>query len=223
MGSLAMAYAAIVQNWIYNAGPCFKTPLKCAAGKLPGGKIEHNHVHVAYQTPAYFFIAMSEIFASITGLEYGKPITPPSHFSDILSYSNDYSFIAYTKAPPSMKSFIMSMFLLTNAGGALLGMAISPVAKDPNLVWLYTGLACGSVVAAAVFWVLFNHYNATEDSMNELDAGGERPILMDGMDGIGSQPRLPLVNKVSNFDIRALIGGGEAGERGEGNGSGRGV
>lgn len=108
-----------------------------------------------------------------------------------------------------MKSFIMSMFLLTNAGGALLGLAISPVAKDPNLVWLYTGLAAGSVVAAAVFWVLFNHYNATEDSMNELDAAGDRPISMDGM--ASSQPRLPLVNKVSNFDIRALMKTGERG------------
>jgi hypothetical protein len=106
-----------------------------------------------------------------------------------------------------MKSFIMSMFLLTNAGGALLGMAISPVAKDPNLVWLYTGLAGASVVAAVVFWSLFNHYNATEDSMNELDAHGERPIPMDGMPQ--PRPQLPLVNKVSNFDMRALMKSGE--------------
>ena len=110
-----------------------------------------------------------------------------------------------------MKSFIMSMFLLTNAGGALLGMAISPVAKDPNLVWLYTGLAGGSVIAAVVFWTLFNHYNASEDSMNELDAHGDRPIPMDGV------PRLPLVNKVSNFDMRALMKSGERDERDERN------
>lgn len=100
------------------------------------------------------------------------------------------------------------MFLLTNAGGALLGMAISPVAKDPNLVWLYTGLAGGSAVAAVVFWALFNHYNAIEDLMNELDSQGDRPIPMNGMPQ--SQPQLPLVNKVSNFDIRALMKSGEA-------------
>jgi hypothetical protein len=109
-----------------------------------------------------------------------------------------------------MKSFIMSMFLLTNAGGALLGMAISPVAKDPNLVWLYTGLAGGSVAAAVAFWTLFNHYNAIEDSLNELDAHGDRPIPMNGM------PQLPLVTKVSNFDMRALMKSGETdGRNGE--------
>jgi hypothetical protein len=108
-----------------------------------------------------------------------------------------------------MKSFIMSMFLLTNAGGALLGMAISPVAKDPNLVWLYTGLAGGSVVTAVVFWTLFNHYNATEDSMNELDAHGDRAIPLNDV------PQLPLVNKVSHFDMRALMKSGETDERNE--------
>jgi len=71
MGSIAMAYAAVVQNLIYSAPPCFYHPLKCAAGKMADGKLVHNQVHVAVQTPAYFFIAMSEIFASITGLEYG--------------------------------------------------------------------------------------------------------------------------------------------------------
>lgn len=226
MGSLAMTYAAILQNQIYNAGPCFKTPLKCAAGKQPGGKVEHNNVHVAYQTPAYFFIAISEIFASITGLEYGKPLSFFSRFRDM---SNEQKHTAYTKAPQSMKSFIMSLFLLTNAGGALLGMAISPIAKDPNLIWLYTGLAGGSIVAAAVFWILFNHYNDTEDSMNEMDeldvVGDDGLILMEGMVGSHShsQPRLPPVNKVSNFDIRALMrsDGGEAGQRLERGESGR--
>jgi POT family proton-dependent oligopeptide transporter len=73
MGSVAMAYAAVVQNLIYSAPPCFNRPLKCDAGKIGDGKYEHNRVHVAVQSPAYFFIALSEIFASITGLEYGNP------------------------------------------------------------------------------------------------------------------------------------------------------
>ena len=113
--SLAMAYAAIVQHLIYAAPPCYNAPLACdAAG--PDGDIP-NKIHVAVQTPAYLFIGFSEIFASITGLEY-----------------------AFTKAPPSMKSFVMSMFLLTNAFGSALGIALSPTAVDPKLLWMYSKL-----------------------------------------------------------------------------------
>ncbi|KAI9675580.1 MAG: peptide transporter ptr2 [Caeruleum heppii] len=148
LGSLAMGYAAIVQELIYTSPPCYRFPSSktCAAGG--------NQVHVAVQTPAYLLIGISEIFASITGLEY-----------------------AFTKAPPSMKSFVMSMFLLTTAFGSMLGIALSPTAKDPRLVWLYTGLAVSAMVAAAAFWLLYNRYNATEDEMNELEA--RRPAQLE--------------------------------------------
>lgn len=109
--ALAMAYAAIVQHLIYAAGPCYKAPLACPAAH----DTEPNHVHVAVQTPAYFLIALSEIFASITGLEY-----------------------AFTKAPPSMKAFVMSIFLLQTAFGSAFGIALAPTAKDPKLVWMYS-------------------------------------------------------------------------------------
>lgn len=49
------------------------------------------------QIPAYVLIALSEIFASITGLEY-----------------------AYNKAPTRLKSLVMSIFLLMSAFGSLL-------------------------------------------------------------------------------------------------------
>ncbi|ODV61997.1 Ptr2p [Ascoidea rubescens DSM 1968] len=143
MGSVAMAYAAIVQKLIYNAGPCYEHPLECAAsddGNIP------NHIHVAVQSPAYFFIAMSEIFASITGLEY-----------------------AYTKAPPQMKSFVMSLFLLTSAGGSALGIALSPTAEDPKLVWTYTGLCVACFITGIMFYFCFRKLNDMEEDLNRLD------------------------------------------------------
>jgi POT family proton-dependent oligopeptide transporter len=156
--AMAMAYAAIVQHLIYNAPPCYKTPSDPSCDPQGLG----NHVHVAVQTPAYLLIGLSEIFASITGLEY-----------------------AFTKAPPSMKSFVMSMFLFTSAFGAILGIAVSPTAKDPKLVWMYTGLSITAIIAAVLFWLFFNKYNATEEQMNALDKDSIQAVP------VGEVHRLP--------------------------------
>ncbi|KAI5841498.1 MFS peptide transporter, partial [Morchella snyderi] len=143
LASLSMAYAAIVQHIIYTSPPCYTTPL--APCTVP------NKVHVAVQTPGYLFIGLSEIFASITGLEY-----------------------AYTKAPPAMKSFVMSMFLLTSALGSAIGIALSPTAEDPKLVWVYTGLSVATAVAGALFWVCFRGLNGKEEGMNALEGVAEK-------------------------------------------------
>ena len=116
---LSMVFAAIVQHEIYIRAPGFNMPTENGP----------NNIHVAVQTPGYLLIALGEIFASITGLEY-----------------------AFTKAPASMKSFIMSMFLFTNAFGSILGIGVSAVAEDPKFVWFYTGLAVADIIATAVFW-----------------------------------------------------------------------
>jgi len=105
-----------------------------------------------------------------------------------------------------MKSFIMSMFLLTNAFGAALGAAISPAAKDPNLTWMYTGLAVGSFIAGLIFWVLYSRYNATEDSMNDLERHGDKRLPL--------VPTLPLTYKVSRFDLNSLVKAGEGNANG---------
>ena len=97
--------------------------------------------------PSYVLIAFSEIFASITGLEY-----------------------AYTKAPPSMKSFVMSMYLLTTAFGSALSIALSSVSVDPKLVWMYTGIAISAFIAGLVFWFLFRKYNQQEDTMDAMES-----------------------------------------------------
>lgn len=73
------------------------------------------------------------------------------------------------KAPASMKSFIMSLFLLTSAFGSALGIALSPTAVDPKLLWMYVGLCVACFLAGVIFWLLYSKYNDTEEEMNELE------------------------------------------------------
>lgn len=148
----AMAYAAGVQKLIYETGPCYDAPAACPAALQADGSYAPNNVHVAIQAPAYLLIGLSEIMASITGLEY-----------------------AYTKSPAQMKSFIMSLFLLTSAFGSALAIALSPTAVDPKLLWMYTGLAVACFVAGVIFWLLYSRYNTMEESMNQLEKFIEKP------------------------------------------------
>lgn len=141
-GTAAMLYAAVLQYFVYQAGPCYDMPKACA----PEFRTVPNHIHIALQTPAYVLIALSEIFANITGLEY-----------------------AYTKAPLSMKSFITSLYLLTNAFGSAIGIALSPTAENPKYVWTYSGLAISCFIAGCLFWLIFQHYNKKEEDLNQLE------------------------------------------------------
>lgn len=160
LAAAAMAYAAGVQKLIYQSGPCYSQPKACPAALRPDGSYAPNDVHVAIQTPAYLLIALSEIFMNITGIEY-----------------------AYTKAPASMKSFITSLFLLTSAFGSALAMALSPLAVDPKLLWMYVGLAAASFTTGVVFWLLYHRYNATEESMNDLSRTVEALGMVDDNKG----------------------------------------
>jgi POT family proton-dependent oligopeptide transporter len=145
IASLAMAYAAIVQSQIYKTGPCFGHPL-CDASIDENGVAQGNNIHIAIQAPAYMLIGISEIFASATGYEY-----------------------AYTKAPPRMKSFVQSLFLLTNAFGSAIGEAFVPAAFDPAIEWMYVGLCVGAFLCGCLIWVLFHKLNETEESMNYIE------------------------------------------------------
>jgi POT family proton-dependent oligopeptide transporter len=144
VASLAMFYAAFIQHRIYASPPCFASPL-CPASQV-NGVATGNNVHILLQTPAYILIGVSEIFASVTGLEY-----------------------AYTKAPPSMKSFVQAIFLLTNAVGAAMGEALTPLAYDPVMEWVFVGLGVGALGAGALFWLCFCGLNEREEEMNALD------------------------------------------------------
>ncbi|KAJ7058459.1 PTR2-domain-containing protein [Mycena amicta] len=122
----AMAWAAALQSRIYATNPCGYTAATC--------KDSDDHslvspINVWTQSPAYALIALSEILASITGLEY-----------------------AFTKAPANMRSLVMSLFLGTYAFSAFLSEALLWLSADPLLVWNYSVLATLASVGGCTLW-----------------------------------------------------------------------
>ncbi|CEI97207.1 hypothetical protein RMCBS344292_11343 [Rhizopus microsporus] len=128
LGALAMVYAAVVQHYIY------QDELFISSGGVT------SNVSVFIQIPSYVLIAFSEIFASITSIEY-----------------------AYTHAPKSMKSLVSALSLWPNCVAALISLAISPASHDPNMVWVYTGVACGAIVFGALYYYLFRSYDRIDE------------------------------------------------------------
>lgn len=139
----AMAYAAGVQKLIYNTGPCYDMPLACAASN--GGSIS-NHLNVWIQTPVYFLLAVSEIFAFVTVTEY-----------------------TYSKAPTDLKALVQAIRQAIAGVGSGLGMAISPTAKDPHLVIMYSALAGVMVVATVLYYALFGKFDRIDERLDKLD------------------------------------------------------
>lgn len=132
VGAFAMVYAAVVQHYIY-IDDLF----------ISSGGTQSN-VSVFLQIPCYVLIATSEIFASITSMEY-----------------------AYTHAPKSMKSLVSALSLWPNCVAALISLAISPSAHDPNMVWVYTGVACGSFAFGIIYYLLFKHYDVMDEEFRQ--------------------------------------------------------
>lgn len=118
----AMGYTAGIQSMVYKTAPYYDHP-----------EGRQNWISAAYLIPSYVLIAISEIFASITGMEY-----------------------AYKKAPQSMKSIVMALFLLTNCFASILAFALVSVTVDPKLVWMYTGI-CGFMALCTVLFYICHH------------------------------------------------------------------
>ncbi|RAL13817.1 uncharacterized protein BO97DRAFT_433362 [Aspergillus homomorphus CBS 101889] len=129
--SLAMTYFAVLQAVIYHTGPCYDHPLACTASDGELGKAP-NRIHILIQLPTYIIIALAEVFCWPTGAEY-----------------------LYTRSPKSMKSVMQAWYVGKLALGYALGMALSPLTRDPYLVVLWS-LAAGLVFGCAcVFWLAF--------------------------------------------------------------------
>ncbi|KAF7329107.1 Peptide transporter PTR2A [Mycena kentingensis (nom. inval.)] len=144
-GSAAMIWACVVQAEIYKTNPCGKSASSCVDDQdvtIP------SPLNVWIQTGSYVLIALSEIFASITGLEY-----------------------AFTKAPKNMRSLVMSVFLFMSALASALGEAFVSLSADPLLVWNYGVMAVLAVVTAVLLWFSVRNLDAKEDELNNLAEG----------------------------------------------------
>ncbi|KAH4596580.1 hypothetical protein HBI56_172480 [Parastagonospora nodorum] len=136
----SMIAAAVIQHSIYQKSPC---------GKYPGTCDEPPNLSVWVQTPAYVMIAFSEIFASITGLEY-----------------------AYTKAPKNMRSLVTGVFWFTHAFSSAIAQAFVPLADDPLLVWLYVSITILTFIGWVGFSWTFRSLDKENDALDKLPEGG---------------------------------------------------
>ena len=136
MASASMITACVVQYYIYKLGAC---------GYYPSDPDCENQapINVWVQTLSYVLIAFSEIFASITGLEY-----------------------AFTKAPKNMRSLVTSVFLFMNAISFAIGEAFVSLSADPLLIWNYGVIAVLAALGGCGFWIAHRKLDKEEDRLN---------------------------------------------------------
>jgi proton-dependent oligopeptide transporter, POT family len=123
--ALSMAYSTMVQALIYSASPCYNYPMECTGpdGQLITGP---NGINLFVQLPVCVIVAVSEVFAMVTGQAY-----------------------AYKQAPVNMKSLLQSIYAVFNGIGYLLAVAIGPTARNPYLVVMWACVT-GVMGAAAI-------------------------------------------------------------------------
>lgn len=145
LAAAAMIWAAVVQYYIYKTSPCGSQANNCFNDD---GTVNPAPINVWAQTGCYVLIAFSEIFASITSLEY-----------------------AYSKAPRNMRSLVQAIALFTNAISAAIAEALNPLAGDPLLIWNYGVFAVLSFLGGVFFLWQFWGLDKEEDELNNLPEG----------------------------------------------------
>ncbi|KAJ6089283.1 hypothetical protein N7467_004499 [Penicillium canescens] len=137
---LSMIVATVTQYYIYNMGPCGKEANHCL--EVEG---KYTDISVWIQALTYILGGISEIFASVTSLEY-----------------------AFTKAPRNMRSLVQAVALLMNAFSSALGQALVGLSADPLLVWNYALVAILAFIGGAGFWLTNYKTDREEDQLNML-------------------------------------------------------
>ncbi|PYI13624.1 MFS peptide transporter [Aspergillus violaceofuscus CBS 115571] len=137
---LSMIAATVTQHYIYKLGRCGKQANYCLDEYN-----SHSPISVWVQALPYVLGGISEIFASVTSLEY-----------------------AFTKAPRNMRSLVQAVALFMNAFSSAIGQALVSLSEDPLLVWNYTVVAILAFVGCVGFWATNYKLDRQEDELNNL-------------------------------------------------------
>ena len=147
-------------------------------------RIQNGHViSLWWQIAAYGVLTASEVLVSITGLEY-----------------------SYKQAPPVMKSFVMSLFLLSTSVGNAFTATVNDLMVKP--------LHALSASTGAQTWVTLDNVDGFVDGQ-KIDLGGANGVSVQAADG-KTEPlagtylvgeidhagnRLRLIDKVDRQDV----------------------
>ena len=145
-----MIWAAVLQHYIYQKSVCGQNASGKMVDEATGEIISCPPVDISVwaQTGSYVLIALSEVFASVTSLEY-----------------------AYSKAPKNMRSMVQAVALFMASFAAVFGQALVGLAADPLLVWNYSIVAILAAIAGTCFYFQFRGLDIHEDDLNELPEG----------------------------------------------------
>ncbi|MBE7181722.1 MAG: hypothetical protein INR71_11050 [Terriglobus roseus] len=182
--SAAMVAATVTQHYIYQLSPCGYEAATC---RDADDNVLFADINVWVQAVPYVLIGISEIFTSITGLEY-----------------------AFSKAPSNMRSLVMAVNLLMNAFSSAIAQALVGLSNDPLLVWNYGVVAVLAFIGGALFWICFRQLDRDEDKWNAIresaykgkkpgDTAAEADGLRDAP-GVVDGPRAD-ANEKSSIDV----------------------
>jgi len=146
VAGLAMLYAGVLQHFLFKGSPCHDNkPSECAdALKNPLAA----PVNVWVVAGPYIMVGISEIFASVTSLEY-----------------------AFTKAPKRMKSVVMAFSQFQNAISAAITLAITEVVIEPNFAWIFGAFGIAAWCFGTIFFIIFRGLDKREAQLNAIGQG----------------------------------------------------
>ncbi len=148
-----------------DAAWCEKVTAAVSAGgiavRTDGGTSRADWPSIAWQILAYVVITAAEVLVSITCLEF-----------------------SYTQAPPQMKSFVMSMYLLSVSAGNVITALVNRWTADSNgnstltgasYYWFFTALMAGAAIVFVVVGWLYKPRDYMQAETGMPSSPGQEP------------------------------------------------